>query len=91
MISGELKRTNFFHYDEVANDDKKEFEKTKISYIFYFFISNLDVFCFFLYWLGISGGGVILTLKVFIGGGFALMLRDSNVHDVDVVQKDVVV
>jgi hypothetical protein len=32
-----------------------------------------------------------LTLKVSIGGGFALMLRDSNVHDVDVVQKDVVV
>jgi hypothetical protein len=30
-----------------------------------------------------------LTLKVSIGGGFALMLRDSNVHDV--VQKDVVV
>jgi hypothetical protein len=29
MISGELKRTNFFHYDEVVNDDKKEFEKKK--------------------------------------------------------------
>jgi hypothetical protein len=30
-----------------------------------------------------------LTLKVIIGGGFALMLRDSNVYDV--FQKDVVV
>jgi hypothetical protein len=47
MISGELKRTNLFHYDEVVNDDKKEFEKTKISSIFYFFISSLDIFCFF--------------------------------------------
>jgi hypothetical protein len=32
-----------------------------------------------------------LTLKVFIGGGFAWMLRNYNVHDVDVVQKDIVV
>jgi len=29
MINGVLKRTNFFHYDEVVNEDKKEFEKKK--------------------------------------------------------------
>lgn len=88
MISGVLKRTNFFHYDEVVNEDKKEFEKKKQVL---FFIFSLDVFCFYQLGIGGGGGGVILTLKVSIGGGFALMLRDSNVHDVDVVQKDVVV
>jgi hypothetical protein len=29
MINGVLKRTNFFHYDEVVNEDKKEFKKKK--------------------------------------------------------------
>jgi hypothetical protein len=47
MINGELRRTNFFHYGEVVNDHKKEFENTKISFIFYFFIYSLDVVCFF--------------------------------------------
>jgi len=82
MINGELRRTNFFHYDEVVNDHKKEFEKTKINSIFYFFIYSLNVVCFFSL-LVRNCGGVILTLKVSIGGRFALMSRYSNVHDDD--------
>lgn len=66
-----------------------EFEKKNKFYFLFFHFQSRCFFFFFLYWLGIGGGGVISTLKVSIGGGFALMLRDSNVHDVDVVQKDV--